>query len=318
MKTDKNNSGPRPLKTQIILVISSVLVFSNAFSQGPFEIKPTSVWQVEKLINVISRKDHRAGGDESYKFFVNGDTVIGTYTYHKIYKTGILYTDDSSVSYQNQYFGAVRDADNKVFYIEKNKTDGQLLYDYTLKAGDRVTGLVAKDHKVDSIDLLPDGRKRFYLSKTMLHAMDQCIIEGIGSSGGLFNEPPVGHYMYNDSYLVCYTENHTLIFSGVDYFECGCGDILHVNETVSGQKIEMSLYPNPARQKLSVEITSGACFSGTIEIINLLGTTVLSSKFEHLSGMQRLSFNIDYLKSGLYFIIMKTADSSVTRKILIE
>src|SRR3989339_2070357 len=61
---------------RIILVISSVIIFSNAFSQGPFEIKPTSVWQIEKLINVISRKDHRAGGDESYTFFVHGDTVI--------------------------------------------------------------------------------------------------------------------------------------------------------------------------------------------------------------------------------------------------
>ena len=303
---------------RIILVISSVLIFSNAFSQGPFQIKPTSVWQVEKLINVISRKDNRAGGDESYTFFVKGDTVIGTYTYHKIYKTGILYTDDSSVSYQNQYFGAVRESDNKVFYIEKNKNAVQLLYDYNLKAGDYVTGLVAKDRKVDSIDMLPDGRKRFYLSKTMLHAMDQYIVEGIGSSGGLFNEPPVGHYMYTDSYLVCYTENHTLIFSGIDYFECGCGDIVHVNETVSGQNIEISLYPNPARQKLTGEINSEVWFSGTIEIINLLGTTVLSSKFEHLSGIQKLSFNIDYLKSGLYLIKMKTADSSVTRKILIE
>lgn len=303
---------------RVILIISSVLIFSNTFSQGSFEIKPTSVWQVEKLINVISRKDHRAGGDESYTFFVNGDTVIGTYTYHKIYKTGILYTDNSSVSYQNQYFGAVRESDKKVFYIEKNKNAGQLLYDYNLKTGDIVTGLVAKDRKVDSIDMLPDGRKRFYLSKTMLHAMDQYIIEGIGSSGGLFNEPPVGHYMYTDSYLVCYTENHALIFSGIDYFECGCGDIVHVNETVSGQKIEISLYPNPARQKLTVEINSGVCFSGTIEIINLLGTTVLSSKFEHLSGKQKLSFNIDYLKSGLYLIKLKTADSSVGRKILIE
>jgi len=303
---------------RIILILSAVCVFPSVFSQDPFLIKPTSVWKVEKLINVISRKDNRAGGDESYRFFVNNDTVINTVTYHKIYKTGVLYTESSLVRYDNQYFGAVRDSDKRVFYIEKNKTREQLLYDYNLKTGDTIKGIISKDHRVDSINLLPDGRKCFYLSKTMLHAMDQFIIEGIGTTGGLFNEPPVGHYMYTDSYLICYAEDNQVVYNGIDFFECGCGDIVHVNETVWGKNVEFSIYPNPARQNLSVEINADAWFPGTIEIINLLGMTVLSSKFEHSSGIQKLDFNIENLKSGLYLIRMKTADSSVIRKIQIE
>lgn len=300
-----------------VLVILSVFVSFHAFNQGPFEIKPTSVWKIDKLINVISKKDKRAGGDESYILFVNQDTVINTFTYYKIYKTGILFTDNSSISYQNQYVGAVRQSGKKVFYIEKNGNAGQLLYDFDLRVGDTIKGLVAKGHRVDSIDILPDGRKWFHLSKTMLHAMDQYIVEGIGSSGGLLNEPPVGHYMYTDSYLVCYAEDNQVIFTGVDYFECGCGDLVHVNETVLGQKAGISIYPNPAKQKLTVEIDSDKSISGTIEMVNLAGITVIKSRFAHLSGIQRIIFDIG-LERGLYLIIIKTAGSSVTRKLLIE
>jgi hypothetical protein len=303
---------------QTIIVISSLFFFSNLFSQNPFEIKPTSVWKVDKLINVISKKDKRAGGDESYKLFVNQDTAINSFTYHKIYKTGILYTDSSAIRYKDQYFGAVRESAHKVLYIEKNKTTERLLYDYDLNVGDTVKGLVARDHKVLSIDTLPDGRKCFHLSKTMLHAMDQYIVEGIGSSGGLFNEPPVGHYMYNDSYLVCYAENYELIFSGVDYFECGCGDIATVNEAFMGENIGISLYPNPARQKFSLEINSNNNFTGTIEIVNLLGMRVFNSKFTHLPGLQKINFEMSCLTRGLYLVEIKTAESRVTRKLLIE
>lgn len=301
-----------------ILLIFSAFIFLDAFNQDAFEIKPTSAWKIDKLINVISKKDKRAAGDESYRLFVSPDTVINTLTWYKIYKTGILYTDTSSIWYKNQYVGAVRQSGKQVFYIEKDKSAEHLLYDYNLKTGDTIKGLVAKGHRVDSIEILPDGRQCFHLSKTMLHARDQFIVEGIGSSGGLFNEPPVGHYMYNDSYLVCYAEDSEVVFYGVDYFECGCGDIVSVNEKTSARNMEISVYPNPATQQVTVDIDSDVLFSGTIEIYSILGKRVLANKFEHSSGVQKVTFDTTGLKRGLYLIVIRTAISIVTRKLLIE
>jgi hypothetical protein len=194
---------------------------AQAAGQGSFGIKPSSTWKVDKLVVVISRKYDRSNGDESYTLAVKGDTTINSLTYFKLYKTGILYLD-MPVSYTDVYCGAVREDGAKVYYLGKSGTMEELLYDYSLKVGDIVKGRIAKGTKVIQIDTMNDGRKRFYLTKSMLHAMDATIIEGIGSFGGLLSDPPVGHYMSNDSYLVCYKENNQEILTGVDYFETGC------------------------------------------------------------------------------------------------
>jgi len=197
------------------------MLISKANGQSSFGIKPTSIWKVDRLVVVISREYKRSGGDESYTMAVKGDTGINSLTYFKLYKTGILYLD-TPVEYTDVYCGAVREDGARVYYIEKSRATEELLYDYSLKVGDIVNGRIAKGTEVIQIDTLSDGRKRFYLTKSMLHAMDATIIEGIGSFGGLLNDPPVGHYMSNDSYLVCYKENNQEILTGVDYFETGC------------------------------------------------------------------------------------------------
>jgi hypothetical protein len=297
----------------LLLLLCFALLSSGAYAQGSFGLKPASAWKVEKLVNVISQKDHRSPGDETYVFKIDGDTLIAQVTYWKIYKTGIIYLETSTVSYRHQYFGAVREAGNKVFYIEKNKSTEQLLYDYNLNVGDVITGLVAKDHQVDSIGLLDDGRKVFYLSKSMLHAMDQIIVEGIGSSGGYFNEPPVGHYMFNDSYLVCYTEDGASKFSWVDYFEIGCSDDVSVKDQEEWNNPGILVFPNPAQKTITISAKNNLS-STKFDIYTILGKQVMTGSI----GKDALTLDIEKLDNGLYLVKMKTNKGEYTQKLVVK
>jgi hypothetical protein len=206
---------------KISLFVFIILICHNAYDQGNYTIKPTSSWRIDKLINVISKKDKRSKGDETYKVFISGDTLINTLSYFKLYKSGLLYLD-SIIKKTDIYIGAVRNSGHQVYFIDKSKSAEELLYDFNMITGDTIKGLVGNGKIVTDVDTLKDGRKLFHISKSMLHAMDAYIVEGIGSSGGLLNEPPVGHYMFDDSYLICYSENDSLVYYGTDPLENGC------------------------------------------------------------------------------------------------
>lgn len=295
-----------------------LIAFAKAFSQNPYSIKPSSVWEIDKHTNVISQKDNRLNGDETYKLFIDGDTTLADKQYMKFYKTGILYLESSSVSYTHQYFGSVRQEGQKIYYIEKNKTTANLLFDFDMKAGDGVKGIIAHDHIVTSVETMPNGRKKFNLSKSMLHAMNQFIIEGIGTTGGLFNEPTVGHYAFTDSYLVCYSENNNKVYEFEDYLGCNCSEATPIDEIKIKKNLTASVFPNPGKQKFTLEINSSANESGTIEIFDVLGIKVYSSKFTKQAGIKRTTINSENYKKGCFYLKVENKNKIATTKFIVE
>ncbi len=99
----------------------------------------------------------------------------------------------------------------------------------------------------------------------------------------------------------------------------------YVNDflAVEDQEIAFSdfkIYPNPASEKLTIEINSGKLFeSSSIEVFNLLGQKV-DTIFEgsiHV-GLNKFVWNInDKATSGTFFIRVISNDSSVLTKTLL-
>ena len=64
-----------------------------------------------------------------YTLFINGDTIINSQAYHKIY------SNDSS---SNSYRGGLRENNKRIYYFDKDCTHDILLYDFNLNIGDSI------------------------------------------------------------------------------------------------------------------------------------------------------------------------------------
>lgn len=76
---------------------------------------------------------------DDYNLFISGDTIVGTNTYHKLYRNGHKWSNcpPPRFYYYNEYFGAFRqDAENKKVYLLGNNELDTLAYDFNLNAGD--------------------------------------------------------------------------------------------------------------------------------------------------------------------------------------
>jgi hypothetical protein len=77
---------------------------------------------------------------------------------------------------------------------------------------------------------------------------------------------------------------------------------------------ELVLYPNPSRDKLTVEFNTEGYFS--IQIIDLMGRTIIANK----SIISGTILNLDKLRSGNYFVVISDEKSNLkgTQKLVIK
>jgi hypothetical protein len=80
----------------------------------------------------------------------------------------------------------------------------------------------------------------------------------------------------------------------------------------------LSIYPNPCKGKLNVQISTQHSMEYIIIINNIVGQTVLSKSGTLSSGKNTLPFNMEELTNGIYFISVQTGEQDVTRKIILE
>jgi len=219
----------------IVICFGFNIVISQSLSRFP--INPTSTWRINHVRNWIFDENTHEPDDDIYKYTVNGDTLISLKTYFKIYKTGTSYLD-GPFSYQNIYTGALRDANNKFFFVKKYETVEVLLYDFNVKIDDTIRVPYGSDFEekiVSSVDSLPDGRRiiHFNPKEPIIGCGDQYYIEGIGGSGGLIEGPACGHVYTYDYHLVCYVQNEELVYhDNNSRFNCEIADFQSFNKTI--------------------------------------------------------------------------------------
>jgi hypothetical protein len=261
--------------------------------------------------------------EDTFFYFINGDTLIDTTLYQKIYRfTASYFYNDVIDTTQSQYNGGLReDANKHIFfkpidiyqsfsnngYIENSTLDEFLLYRFDLELGEEfyLNEYISESYSVMEIDsVIIDSiyRKRF-----SIEGLYSKWIEGIGSETSLFGslfDPFEGYEA-----LLCYEDSTTFYYGEWNYFG-RCTHFLvgleeHRNSTVR-------FFPNPVKNEILIEKDDQTQI-GTLALFNQTGQKVLFFKddIDH--------FDVSMLPHGVYILSVTTNNKDIIRrKVLIE
>ena len=95
-------------------------------------------------------------------------------------------------------------------------------------------------------------------------------------------------------------------------------DASPVEQTSIGE-LEMTIYPNPASQEIHISFNVIVNQQVKIDLIDLKGKRVATILNKNISGEQLLYYHLPaYVSKGIYFIVIKTANSQAVRKLIVS
>ncbi|MEO8150180.1 MAG: T9SS type A sorting domain-containing protein, partial [Bacteroidia bacterium] len=81
---------------------------------------------------------------------------------------------------------------------------------------------------------------------------------------------------------------------------------------------DVSLYPNPANDQLTVSLTSDANQTSHISIIDMLGHTALSTESELSEGDNKVEIDLTTLQNGVYFVQVICNGDKTMQKLVVN
>ncbi len=163
-----------------------------------------------------------------FQYYINGDTTIGNYSYFKLYRTGVdsiipINSGSPTASSSNYYTGALREDNTKKFYfIYQGQSMEYMLFDFNLTVGSYLQDNQGNNQcnspalMVQSYDTVYLGTiplKRFYMDNSTI----KCIIEGVGSEGGLIEQGSMCLLFESYSTLICYKTDYNRLSVNSNY-----------------------------------------------------------------------------------------------------
>jgi hypothetical protein len=290
------------IRLLLALTVSIIMIVANKAIAQPFSnyINYSSVWGMKSgYINSVNRYV------SYFQYYIKGDTTIGSYSYFKLYRTGVdsvipLVSGGTPTATSVNYFeGALReDSQKKFYFIYKGQSIEYVLFDFNLYEGSFLEENQSNYYCNDP-QLMVNSYTTVYLGTTPLKRFEmdnanmQPIIEGVGSGGGLIEKGSMCLFFESYSKLICYKKDL---------------DILNVNSSIPcsitlGVEDEhavggFSVFPNPFSSQTVLK-TGKPFQNATFTVSNSLGQTV--KQMENLSG-QTITFNREDLPSGIYFV----------------
>lgn len=99
-------------------------------------------------------------------------------------------------------------------------------------------------------------------------------------------------------------------FEAFDRHAFGAGNLSATQNPVA-QKFDIQIYPNPAYDRLMLDVEAQEASVLQLRVVNGLGQTVISQAAQHLStGSNTLQLPLNGLPSGLYFLLVSADQSS--------
>lgn len=253
--------------------------------------------------------------DEYFRMSFSGDTTINSVAYRKLISQEVHSNSTGMCgNHPEGYKGAIRQniSEQKVYFVPKDSTSEQLLYDFTLGVGDTLKGYLtgyfsSSPDLVTSIDttIIDNTPRRVWNFNS---GYGFTIIEGIGSTYGLIEFSPQGTVDLPDYTLVCFEQSGITLFPDtamecqsidVDQFELSTGSTTNV-------------YPNPFSDYVHIET---AVDHTSIIITNGLGQVCLQQNIL-IPGTVTFHKN-DLPSSGVYYLQILHGKSVVETKKLI-
>ncbi len=313
----------------ILFCLFCCLSFSQVFPQGNAEW--ITMYQVHPCMTSI--------GYHIWKEKLEGDTVIGNYTYqiltfqplciiHFQSKTCPAYESHSQLL--PKAIGGIRQEGEKVFFYKFSVSDGLftnyetimsrlddnreiLLYDFSWSIGDTVrvyTGqIVHLTYRVTNVEFV-DGKNNITLQKILPSGATIKVIEGIGETRGIFGMFYYFNFNHDNLYESCFFQDG----EPLEYHShCAlCGPV-SVHEPVVQQTLD--LFPNPTSDEIYID-TKDAGKPLVLRVYNSTGQLLfMDDKFQDTSPV---SFRKLELK-GWLFITLTTDNGLIqTGKVLVH
>ncbi|MCW3071834.1 MAG: hypothetical protein JWO44_1724 [Bacteroidetes bacterium] len=285
-----------------------------------------------------SSGDYPCNCCRDYQYSINGDTVIGGNTYHRLKWSGIFY-DSPNVPYvggsywgcasspppymaylnstiASFYPGAFREdvANKRIYFIEPGNTTDTLLYDFNLAVGDTLPDSYISDQSfyhniVSSIDSVLVGgvyRKRFNINDGPSTYVS--LVEGVGSTFGFLGalSPP----FESQSVLDCFKLADTLAYQPSGGL--GCSSLALTVGRLNDLDQAVYVYPNPGTGNFKLSM-SFLREDMRVEARDVFGKLILDTKIKNLST----EIDLGSQPAGVYFLKVSDAKgNSVTKKIV--
>jgi len=258
---------------------------------------------------------------EGYTYIINGDTIINTLTFHKLYIPYVdIVLDTMGTLHQPGYQGCIRhdSLSRKVYYIEPGDTNERILYDFNLNVGDAYSGymrcfLYSNDtvQIVDSVLIGNSYRKHWTIGQVMNPLFGYSVIEGIGYEGGLL-ESTAGYILDGPRInLNCFSEDNQTLYPDTS-FPC---IIINAVKPFSPGNILASISPNPFHSSSLLQVSPGF-EKAQMKIFNSLGLPV---REETILNQRTFTLYRNELSNGIYFLqLINDSGEMITGKLIVE
>lgn len=297
-----------------LLLVFFLAVFGQRIAAQNEYLQHNPEWTVMEIYS----QSYPCVSYDTVTFFLNGDTLINSITYKKLYSRGtcrnIWYSNNPNMGCSlapynypySGYMGALRSAGTQMFYMMANSNQEGLIFDYDLQVGDNFHygQMTTEDTTItvafiDSVYTPYGYLKKFHFSTDTA----QFIMEGGLTSYGLYHYCSV--MLDFASYSMCYTLNDTAWWPAQGP---NCDAILLSGNTIEHPALSLQLIPNPASDYVQVNL-SGAPFQ-MLRVYNVFGAVVLTQEESQLY--------VGNLPSGIYFVKVFDGTMEYTRELIVE
>ena len=93
---------------------------------------------------------------------------------------------------------------------------------------------------------------------------------------------------------------------------------LGVEESTLSNELELTVYPNPASNLVTLSVTSINSERATIEIRDSLGKLISSSVMNVNAGLNTILIDVSNLNSGVYHLSLLAKNQVVSESVVIE
>jgi hypothetical protein len=256
----------------------------------------------------------------SCKLYVNGDTIINTNVYHKIYS----YCIDSvpitnpqpgqpPVFYDTiQIFNfSLREDSSSFYYINRNQSLERILYDFNVNIGDDISSWAGGSTPllvtaIDTVYLGVNPRKRYFVGS-------KYYIEGVGSNTGLLGNLTSSTAIESGTTLVCFNQDNNTVMVDTTYSSCFS---LLINYFEEINTLVNFVYPNPFTNTTTFEIENPDNLNLQFSVYDIFGQEV-----DRIGNIMGTSFIFDrkQLSNGLYLFYLSNENKIISNgKLLIQ
>jgi Secretion system C-terminal sorting domain len=247
--------------------------------------------------------------------FIAGDTLLNDEVFVKIYEEGFTYYGTGTSSYTETPYSnplplaLLRSEELKMYVWSAALNMKVLLYDFDVTVGEPfdISSSISNPLVVESITYITLGglERKVITTVGENSSWEHIYIEGVGHWRGLWNQNE--QQLDCQTYLTCYSLNGESYFVNTDETPWlvpsteTCEFVVSIKEIAHD---EISVYPNPARNELTIEVKSPI---SSLKVSDITGRIVLAS---HPNTTQ-INLNIEPLPTGCYFLSVTTESGSI-------